>query len=145
MTDGKRNREQFILDVWNLLKEQGHGSYDDTEAGCAYRSSDGSKCAVGMFLTDELYDLKCEGRKASDLVRFRPDIKEHFSFLELSTNSDMPRKDVGEFLNDIQFCHDRATLDSMGSVNASDLFLNRLKNNLLQLCKADGLTVAFED
>lgn len=66
---------QSIFDqVAKALIAQGAASYDP-DYGCAYRSDNGHKCAVGHLLLDEEYDPKFEGRSADIIAlpdRLRP-------------------------------------------------------------------------
>jgi hypothetical protein len=44
---------EVILQTAAMLEEQGCYSYDSDVEACRYRASDGSKCAVGLWLTDK--------------------------------------------------------------------------------------------
>jgi hypothetical protein len=63
---------QQIFDyVFEGLYKQGHRAYDTTHMACQYKTSDGSKCAVGMLLTDEYYERYedvLEGANLADLI-----------------------------------------------------------------------------
>ena len=58
---------QEVVDiVVNHLFTQGRPAYDGVQ-GCMYRTHDGLRCAVGVLITDDLYDKAFESNK-SDLV-----------------------------------------------------------------------------
>jgi hypothetical protein len=43
---------------------------------CSYRGVGGNKCAVGIFIPDDLYHEDCERRQAWQLLRDYPGLKE---------------------------------------------------------------------
>ena len=48
------------------------------EVGCAYRGEDGTSCAVGCLLPDELYDPEMEGKNAKWVLSYCPAFKDLF-------------------------------------------------------------------
>lgn len=53
--------EQEIFDkVAEHLQKQGHRALNE-DGVCVYRGKNGTKCAVGALIPDELYDSKIEG------------------------------------------------------------------------------------
>ena len=61
--------EQEIFDtVLTHLREQGKAAATD-DGGCRYRGPDGTACAVGCLIPDELYDPVIEGLSVSQIIR----------------------------------------------------------------------------
>ena len=61
--------EQEIFDtVLTHLREQGKAAATD-DGGCRYRDADGTACAVGCLIPDELYDPVIEGLSVSQIIR----------------------------------------------------------------------------
>lgn len=55
-------KREFVQQTAEKLLAQ--GDYAATElnnGGCEYRTKDGRKCAIGVWIPDELYDPKMEG------------------------------------------------------------------------------------
>jgi hypothetical protein len=70
--------QNLILTVWKEIHAQGYPSYNPNE-GCMYRGPHNSKCAVGLFLTDEeaeifegssLHQLRITGRLPTRFVPY---------------------------------------------------------------------------
>lgn len=59
------NQEAFTRVVLHL-RRQGRQSSDGI-AGCAYRSKDGLRCAIGVLITDEFYTEDMEGFCVADI------------------------------------------------------------------------------
>lgn len=56
-----QNQEDFNA-VWNhFIVGDGKPSLNPNGIGCAYRALDGSKCAVGLLMPDDVYDPSIEG------------------------------------------------------------------------------------
>ena len=73
-------------------------SMDHTDKNCLYRAEDGRKCAVGMFIPDELYTVEMEGLSSSAVLREHPEL---VKFLPLQQNA----------LDALQSVHDESYLD----------------------------------
>ena len=59
---------QTVVDkVLQHLWDQGECSYN--ESGCAYRGANGTKCALGILIPDELYHPDMEGLSFHQLCR----------------------------------------------------------------------------
>ena len=94
--------KQTIFDtVVNHLAAQGtqsmSGGDPDTnrEAGCAYRGDNGTKCAVGCLIPDDMYNPKMENATVVSLAQ-RKELP-----AELYEHVDM--------LSDLQYAHDWST------------------------------------
>lgn len=61
------NTQQAFDIMVQHLRQQGRPSRDDV-AGCMYRGPDGTKCAVGALIPDELYRDNMEGRTIRPLL-----------------------------------------------------------------------------
>lgn len=70
---------------------------DDGSASCAYRGVNGTRCAIGCIIPDELYDPKMEGKRASAILREYVDLAE---YLEIEDDDDL------FFLEGLQSIHD---------------------------------------
>lgn len=77
------------------LRRQGRRAVTGVYNGCAYRTSDGLRCAVGCLISDELYKPEMEGVAVGNLVEDFPDLpgwmREHADLLsELQGFHDNP-------------------------------------------------------
>lgn len=54
------NKQEIFETVSKHLFAQGERSYDEVECICQYRGPDGTKCAIGALIPDELYDRKMD-------------------------------------------------------------------------------------
>ena len=68
------------------------------EVNCAYRGENNTKCAVGIFIPDEMYDPRIEGMSYRLLFDNRPDIACLFSGL------------TDRFICQLQMAHDEAAV-----------------------------------
>ncbi|MGG7519432.1 hypothetical protein ACQ3G6_16250, partial [Allorhizobium undicola] len=59
-----RTRQEIFDVVYRGLQEQGFRRSENNYR-CAYRSSEGLKCAVGQLIPDERYSADLEGKAAS--------------------------------------------------------------------------------
>lgn len=90
--------KQDIID--NIKKEFKGKGYSSIERKCQYRGDNGTKCAVGMFIPDELYNPQMDdGLNVSTLMLNFPGIE-----------SIMPLNLRG--LIDIQNIHDKSNRDN---------------------------------
>lgn len=94
-------QEVFDAAVKGLASQGFQQSMADLEAigkvGCAYRGSDGLRCAVGHLIPDSIYTSEMEDMRASALLGKYPEVSALFS-------EDISR----EFLDALQWCHDTA-------------------------------------
>lgn len=63
-------QEVFETVATHLLKQGGQAR---NEEGCAYRAPDGSKCAAGCLIPDDLYDPSIEGKAIWALIHHHPE------------------------------------------------------------------------
>lgn len=58
-----KTRQEIFDGTVNHLRKQGVKSYDLISTRCFYRGPNGTKCAVGWAIPDELYDpaIECAG------------------------------------------------------------------------------------
>lgn len=92
--EGQEVTNQAVFDfVLQHLRKQGRGSYTlpPMKEICLYRGPDGTACAAGCLISDELYDATMEGTGFSDVF--------HGEFLE-------PEDHPPEFLTEVVAkCH----------------------------------------
>ena len=71
-----RNIEQFsnqqILDfvMPKLLSQGCKSKKPDEKVHCAYRGANGTKCAIGFIMSDEEYNVKCEGWSVNKVLNY---------------------------------------------------------------------------
>ena len=97
-------------------------------AQCLYRTRDGSKCAVGILIPDELYQPDMENNPASDMLTQFGDLYRHIG---IGGAGDL------SFLDELQSCHDTAALDAR--LTDYDDFRGTLCLKLRHLCLQEGL------
>jgi hypothetical protein len=61
------NKQEIFDTVAKHLFKQGKRAWRDTK-GCEYRSEDGSMCAVGCLIPDDLYHPSMEGYPVQDIA-----------------------------------------------------------------------------
>lgn len=66
------NKQEIFDTVVNHLRQQGKRAYNDSEQMCMYRGPDGTKCAAGVFITDEEYRPDLEGKTITALITSGP-------------------------------------------------------------------------
>lgn len=94
------NQEAFDK-VWQFfIVEKNPQSFENSAdnlvfgAACAYRGQNGSKCAVGCLIPDELYSPDMEDKRIFAIIELYPEIKTLFADVD------------GFFLAKIQEIHD---------------------------------------
>ena len=75
------NQEAFDLAVKHLYF-QGERSYDYNKQFCTYRNSNGTRCAVGALIPDELYSKEMETKDIGQLINNNVSIKKYFEDVE---------------------------------------------------------------
>lgn len=82
---------------------------------CEYRSKDGRRCAVGLWIRDDKYSPEMENKRIDQIVaKYGEDI---FAF-------DIPYQQIDAMLTELQYAHDRAASDV--EENASDFVVEFL-------------------
>jgi hypothetical protein len=110
--------EKVLKHLW----DQGRVSYDPSLNGCAYRGEDGTKCAIGILIPDDIYSFDMEGKnfhqlcQQYDVVAALPEIK--------------AIKQVGEVMQQL---HD--------NLQGRSDFRKRLRHNAQEWLADYGLTV----
>lgn len=61
------NKQEVFDTVATGLIAQGRQSKDDTDTGCRYRGWEATKCAIGLLIKDEDYNVALENNPVSDL------------------------------------------------------------------------------
>jgi hypothetical protein len=61
MNTEQTDNVRLITTVYAKLWDQGKPSINPETGDCRYRSDDGSKCAIGHVLDDEVYSFELEG------------------------------------------------------------------------------------
>lgn len=109
--DKLQARRQYWFDhvVSNLIR-QGKQSIDG-DNGCAYRSEDGSRCAIGWLIPDEVYYTGFEGMSATDLIVSYwdriIDVEGIRCFVSVTTSSFNNTHVDAPILSDLQNAHDQ--------------------------------------
>lgn len=60
-------QETFDMAVGHLIKQGQRAISEDGTNACLYRGSEGTKCAVGALIPDELYTEEIEGYDSCDI------------------------------------------------------------------------------
>lgn len=80
MNQPKSNQEAFDI-VYRHLLTQNIKAMEPAENGmCVYRGSNGTKCAVGVLIPDELYSESMEGEGYEGLMQIS-EVSEYFEFI----------------------------------------------------------------
>jgi hypothetical protein len=118
------NTQEIFNFVVKHLIEQGRPSVDG-RGNCVYRSPEGSMCAVGCLIPDEIYDESMESQSIYDLVTIQ--------------NRNFPDyiADQISILDRLQTCHDFASIE----YDATDKtkYLQRLSNRLQIIAESFNL------
>lgn len=97
------NKQEVFDRVWNHFVVEGNplSISRDIEGSCLYRGPDGTKCAVGLLIPDELYSPDMEGNSVCGLI-------DDFANKSLAKVLDVENKDDISFLARLQSAHDLA-------------------------------------
>lgn len=95
------NRQEIYNTVKEHLLKQGRKSAETTDDpftpdACKYRGPDGTKCAIGVLIPDELYSPDMEGRGIRRLAQYT-DLRAYLNMLDAATDN---------LLYDLQTVHD---------------------------------------
>lgn len=74
------NALRLIDDVTSHLLTQGERSIhyqDKDKSACAYRGDDGTRCAIGCLIPDELYQRGMENRTVNTLLHAFPELQDY--------------------------------------------------------------------
>lgn len=112
------------------LKSQGFERSRSSIVGCAYRGSNGMKCAIGHLIPDEMYNSIIEGNGIISTIRKYPDhLPENFFVFAYGSEE---RKFFERFLSELQGVHDLSTEP------------NLMENNLHSFAACHSLTIPEE-
>jgi hypothetical protein len=64
-----RSAQSIFEETATALYRQGKAALAQGTIGCAYRTPDGRKCAMGFHIPDEQYRASLEGSAAEDVIR----------------------------------------------------------------------------
>ena len=93
---------QEIFDkVRDHLLRQNAKAVKYTEGGgtCAYRGSNGTKCAAGVLIPDDLYHPRFEGKNVGELIDSEPELAESLGWDD---------ERVATLVSDLQGVHDNS-------------------------------------
>lgn len=91
-----RTAQEIFDTVVNHLRQQGETALSEDEQICAYRGRNGTKCAAGILIPDEMYSPKMEGHGIDTLLNgglIPSPLREEFSHNR-------------KLVNQLQFIHD---------------------------------------
>jgi hypothetical protein len=116
-------RQEILDKVVEHFTEQGCPSVneDNDDVSCLYRTENGHKCAVGIFIPDELYNPDMEGLNSGTLIGKFPGVLEAGG---VDTEQDQ------DFMRVLQTAHDSAADDQrlLGTAPFVDNLLQRLRD-----------------
>lgn len=119
------NQEAFNK-VWDHFVTNNGKPSLDFRGDCLFRGPNGTKCAVGVLIPDDIYDPAMD------------DPQEHSTIPHLLRNfpkaKELLRGISGDFLKDLQFAHDSAALQKAD-------FGVRVRENLIMVAEAWCLTI----
>lgn len=107
------NRQEIFDTVLTKLREQVYRSDSSGVGGCAYRGSNGRKCAVGHLIPDAIYSREMENKTVGALIRTFRDVLPDY----INNNQ--------EFLRELQMAHDEV----LPNIYANDDELRRYTAN----------------
>jgi hypothetical protein len=88
------NTQEAFTKAYIHLLSQGTKAHDPVEMQCAYRGQNGTMCAVGCLIPDDLYNKEMEGLQVWKILNSYTDIKKLFSDVNV------------EMLHQLQNIHD---------------------------------------
>lgn len=95
-------QEVFDISAGHLLKQGERSLASNLPESCAYRGEDGLKCAIGIFIPDQIYYADMEGNDVIRMFEKFPDSMELCGLEE---------EEHSELLMDLQSTHDSSTVD----------------------------------
>lgn len=127
-------RQQLFDKAYTAIVKQGVPSYraatETKGGGCVYRGPNGTSCAIGHLLSDELRATVAEA-PIDGLLELDSNVFDFFGVTPQSFRED------AEFLSRLQHAHDVAILGQQDL----DGFADRFKRNMAALAQEHGLTV----
>lgn len=106
------NIQEIFNKIVTHLREQNCKSYDPNRASCMYRGPNGTKCAVGCLIPDEIYSREMEGRNFQFLV-LATDLFDSIPWLKdaKKTNSIEEVEDYLRLIQILQRVHDNIPVE----------------------------------
>ena len=99
------NRKNILQKVWDHLVTQKFKRCVDKEGLCVYKNN-GDRCAIGAIIPDHLYDKSMEGTGAFTMINNHDEFRK---YLEIPSGT--PGMSDMNWLNELQYCHDKAADD----------------------------------
>ena len=81
------NNQEFFDKTMEHLRKQGVRSARGTS--CLYRGPEGTRCAIGFHIPDDMYNLRMEGAGVSNLLQKYPELRSLFESVTPGLLSDM--------------------------------------------------------
>ena len=81
------NNQEFFDKTMEHLRKQGVSSARG--ASCLYRGPEGTRCAIGFHIPDDMYNLRMEGAGVSNLLQNYPELKSLFESVTPGLLSEM--------------------------------------------------------
>ena len=75
------NKQEIFTEIVTHLLKQNAKAMDEEEH-CMYRGSNGTMCAVGCLIPDELYNEKMEGDRIGEVLAENPKLQNFFDLDE---------------------------------------------------------------
>lgn len=122
MNTQEAKQQLFDRAVAGLANQGFQQSLDETQDTCAYRGSEGMRCAMGHVLPDDKYRPEFEGKNAKDLmishtVGDEPELTVYDLLqVPVSEARQVDEHEIINFLYELQNCH-----DSVYSLNAEGM------------------------
>lgn len=81
------NNQEFFDKTMEHLRKQGVPSARG--ASCLYRGPEGTRCAIGFHIPDDMYNLRMEGVGVSNLLQNYPELRSLFESVTPGLLSEM--------------------------------------------------------
>ncbi len=135
-------RQEIFNEVWGrFILDRAPASFtpnpdlnSDSTALCAYRGPGGARCAVGLFIPDEIYDPRLENVNPAGLLFHLDSYTQSDPFLVMLLEHH-------HFLEELQVCHDDSCVASL----QGDSFHVVIEQKLRELAWDEDLEVPETD
>lgn len=117
------NKQEIFDKVANHLRSM-KGPSENESGNCMYRGLNGSMCAMGALIPDEMYDVNMENHTIEYLIE-----NENFSLPEFFSKTNM------WFLDDLQYAHD----SFQDRENPETTWSEWIEIRLLEVAKKNGV------
>lgn len=122
MNTQEAKQQLFDRAVAGLARQGFQQSFDEAQDTCAYRGSEGMRCAMGHVLPDDKYQPEFEGKNAKDLmishtVGDEPELTVYDLLqVPVSEARQVDEHEIIDFLYELQQCHDSHLSMSAGGM-----------------------------